>query len=376
MKLADVDQKKLLPLLESLAGAVEELLLTGLTTASEATRRTLDISFQEASRMRLLRLGSTLRVANQELGRFTQDDPEFSKRRLSFFLNRTWLLSRGLVRALREQDEDSFSQLLFVPQQEAVNDLEVVTIGVAKKHVKDTFCSFDFHLRTINKTQQIPSGASLVWSCVFPLKPGSEIPPEGFLHLPQKQKFKPHVLLEGQVVKIDSGMIAQAAGARRDCGVRRLTLTENSKVSAGEAFADWPELLQWEPAGAAERVREYQPGPFDLEVELQEEVILHDWEFLPNEPETLGDQVVYPIAHRGTRFDLIAAASSEGDTVREAVKSLAKKKARPPLFGLMHYQMCRLALQPLTIFEKGAPKHLMISSKNIDRKALLQAIKF
>src|SRR5687768_14478039 len=104
MKLADATREKLPNLLDELCRAVEELLLSGLTTASESTRQTLNVSFREASRMRLLRLGSTLRVANEELGRYTRNDPEFSPRRLTFFLNRAWLLSHGLRRAIDRKD--------------------------------------------------------------------------------------------------------------------------------------------------------------------------------------------------------------------------------------------------------------------------------
>src|SRR5947208_1393387 len=126
MKLAEADRRKLPGLLEELARSVEELLLSGLTTASEATRQALHVSFQEASRMRLLRLGSTLRVAGEELGRFTRKEPEFSRKRLSFFLTRAWLLCRGLLRALRERDEPEFERLLWVPPNEPVERVEVV----------------------------------------------------------------------------------------------------------------------------------------------------------------------------------------------------------------------------------------------------------
>ena len=112
MNLAEADRKKLLPLLGELAGTVEDLVLSGLTTASEATRQALHVAFQEASRLRLLRLGSTLRVANEELGRFTRNEPDFSRKRLVFFLNRDWLLSHGLARALREHDDAQLSRLL------------------------------------------------------------------------------------------------------------------------------------------------------------------------------------------------------------------------------------------------------------------------
>ena len=101
MNLSSADRKKLETMLDQLGKAVEDLLLTGLTTASETTRQTLQVAFQEASRLKLLRLGSTLRVANEELGRFTRNDADFSGRRFSFFLNRAWMLGKGLAHALR-----------------------------------------------------------------------------------------------------------------------------------------------------------------------------------------------------------------------------------------------------------------------------------
>src|SRR4051795_1552678 len=96
---AAADRPRLKAVLDQLSAAVEELLLSGLTTASESTRQTLSVAMQEAARFRLLRLGSSLRGAAEELGRYTRQDQAFSRRRLAFFLNRSWLLSRGLGHA-------------------------------------------------------------------------------------------------------------------------------------------------------------------------------------------------------------------------------------------------------------------------------------
>ena len=49
------DTRKLTPLLNELCAAVEELLLAGLTAASKSTVERIDVSFKEASRMKLLR---------------------------------------------------------------------------------------------------------------------------------------------------------------------------------------------------------------------------------------------------------------------------------------------------------------------------------
>src|SRR5438067_1824748 len=112
------ERQKLATVLEQLGTAVEEQLLSGLTTASDATRQTLAGAMQEAARFRLLRLGSTLRTATEELTRFTSQDAAFSRRRLTFFLSRAWLLSRGLTHALHTADEKEYDRLTWSPPEE------------------------------------------------------------------------------------------------------------------------------------------------------------------------------------------------------------------------------------------------------------------
>jgi hypothetical protein len=371
VKLNPSDRRKLLPMLDKLAESVEELLLSGLTTASEATRQALGVSFQEASRLGLLRLGSTLRAANEELGRFTRDEAAFSRKRLSFFLNRAWLLSHGLSRALRENDEVEFDRLLWTPASNPVERLEVVTLGVVKRVSAGTFCAFEFRLRTVRSVANIPEGHRLVWSCVFPLKPGNEIPAEGFLYLPQKQKFTTTLFLEGNTI-----IIERAAVALDGFGGGRISLGEASMVATGDPFKDWQRFQSWDAAAALERIRAHTSGPLDLEVEMQEEVVLDDWQI--GEPaERMGQQqVVFPIVHRNTTFDGVVAQGPEGKALHTALQTLRKKKTRPPLFGLLHYEMCRLVLQPLATLGKNGPEQLMLSEEKIDRAALLKALKF
>src|SRR6202142_2046803 len=105
-------RKALISLLDELSKAVEELLLAGLTAASKATVERLDVSFKEASRMKLLRLGSTLRIANEEISRFTAGSTQFSPRRLAFFLGRAWLLATAMRRAIDANDQEALDRLL------------------------------------------------------------------------------------------------------------------------------------------------------------------------------------------------------------------------------------------------------------------------
>jgi hypothetical protein len=371
VKLSPANRRKLLPLFDRLAESVEDLLQSGLTTASEATRQTLAVSFQEASRLGLLRLGSTLRAANEELGRFTRNEAEFSRKRLSFFLNRAWLLSHGLSRALQTNDEAEFDRLLWTPASNPVERLEVVSLGVVKRVSAGSFCAFEFRLRPIHAPGSSPPAQRLVWSCVFPLQPGNQVPPEGFLHLPQKQKFNASLFLEKKTIVIERAAVA-LDGA--DGG--RISLGDASTVKAGEPFKDWQRFHGWDPAAAVERIRAHQPGPLDLEVEMQEEVVLADWEM--GEPAEHPDrqQIVFPIVHGNTTFEAVVPAGPEGKALHVALQALRKKKTRPPLFALMHYEMCRLILQPLATLGEDGPEQLMLSAEKIDRAALLKALKF
>jgi hypothetical protein len=362
-----VDRKKLLPLLGEWATAVEALLLGGLTTASEATRQTLHVAFQEASQLRLLRLGSTLRVANEELGRFTRNEPDFSRKRLVFFLSRAWLLSHGLARALRENDEEQLPRLLGASGGVPAGRLQVVVLGVVKKVIRGTAVTFEFRLRTVEAAGDLPAGQRLVWACVFPIRPGVDVPAEGFLHLPHKQGFKAIDFLAGRVLTIENAVVAldESAG--------RVSLTDASTVTAGEALAGWDRFRSWDPAAALARLRAHKTDPLDLEVELQEEVILEDWEL--GEAAERGDgQLAYPVHSGAAMFEAVVGPGDDGKALRKALEGLRHKQRRPPLFALMHYERCRLVLQPLSVFGPGGPEHLTISDEKLDRAVLLKAL--
>src|SRR5215472_8840698 len=119
--------KQLLSLLDELSKAVEELLLAGLTAASKSSVERLDVSFKEASRMKLLRLGSTLRIANEEISRFTSGSPQFSARRLAFFLGRAWVLATSMRRAIEANDDATLDRLLSVSPTTPLEKIKVVT---------------------------------------------------------------------------------------------------------------------------------------------------------------------------------------------------------------------------------------------------------
>lgn len=365
------EQPKLERVLGQLTASVEELLLGGLTTASETTRQTVTAAMQEAARFRLLRLGSALRATADELGRFAKQDAAFSRRRLTFFLNRSWLLGRGLVHALKTRSEAEFDRLNWTPPTRPLASLEAVCVGVVKR-VTSAAVLFDFRLRAVAEVSPITTGQRLTWSVIFPVKPGVAVPAEGYLHLPQKQKFTPTLFLEKKVVAFKNVTVSldPAAGAR-------VTLTEASTVATGPAFAKWEPFLEWTLAPSIERLTSHTPGPLDLDKELQEEVILRDYDIRPAEEGDEPGQSEYPVTAAGLELRAIVGADPEGKALRKAMESLRKlKKEKPPLLGLMHYERCRLVLQPLASFGKDGPEYLTISKENIDKAALLKALKF
>jgi len=368
MQLSTSDRERLLPQLDRLNQAVEELLQSGLTTASDATRHTLGVTFQEVSRCRLLRLGGTLRAANEELGRYINNEPAFSQRRFVFFLSRAWLLGRGIARALRENDQQQLDKLLWTAPAKPVDELNVVTLGVVKRMSVGAFCSFEFRLRGVD------DGRPYVWSTVFPLKAGVDIPPEGFLHIPQKQKFTANIFLEKKNV-----VLRDVAVAQTELPISRIQLGEQSRVEVGEPFSDYTRFAHWDCRAALERIRRHEPGPFDLDVELQEDVVLFDWSIGEREADADDGWIRYPLMCRGVVFDARVSSGVDGKPLQKALEAARKKKkksAPPPLFGVLHYEACRLVLQPLSLLTSDGPEYITVSQETIDRKALLQTLRF
>jgi hypothetical protein len=257
-----------------------------------------------------------------------------------------------------------------MPANRPVDRLEVVTLGVGKK-ATPAFHAFEFRLRTVSESGPIPKGQRLLWSCVFPVKQGLGIPPEAFLHLPQKQQFTPHQFLEQKTIVIENPAVSMA-----DSGLGRIALGDESKVTLGSRFTDWDRLRTWNPQDALTRIDACRPGPFDLEVELQEEVVLHNWGIDKPEKRDADNVLMYPITCDGIQYDAIVPTTSEGTILKGELDNLLKKKRRQPLFGLMHYEKCRLVFQPLSLLPGDGPEYLTLSKDKVERAALLKTIKF
>ncbi|AKU93942.1 hypothetical protein AKJ09_00606 [Labilithrix luteola] len=357
------DPKGAVELLGELTKLVEDLVRTGLTSASQATRTRLDHAFKEASRRKLLRLGASLRYVNEEIGRFLADDGTFAARRYSFFLHRSWLLAKGTHFAIGKKDARLVGSLTLgvASAPKPVGALEVVTLGVQKRATAAA-CSFDFRLRVVKSARASLVGQALVYSLVFARKAG--VPPEAYLHLPQPQKFAPKVLVAKSKVSI-----TEAAVLEDGRGGGRLVLGPKSTVTGGADYDAWSSHYTWDPDGAAARVDKHAPSPLDLAVEMQEEVILEEWALGPA-PDG-GLLILIP----GLSFSVTLPSGEEGQRLKKTLETAAKKKKnRPSLLGAVHYEFGQLVLAPISLLDADGPEHILLSDENINLSALLGSL--
>jgi len=197
-----------------------------------------------------------------------------------------------------------------------------------------------------------------------------ELPAEAFLHLPQKQKFKPSILLEKKVITI-----TKCAVSKQTNGATRVMLSDASEVKTGAAFTDWQSMWKWEWTDASARLEQHRPTPIDLEIELQEEVFLDQWQ--AGEPVSLDEGYdLLPVDAAFLHFEARLDRGPSGVPLSGVMKKLATKKRRPPLYGLAHYEACRVVFQPLTALGKDGPEYLTVSPDKISQAALVKAMKF
>jgi hypothetical protein len=231
------------------------------------------------------------------------------------------------------------------------------------------------------------------------------VPAEAYLHLPQPQKFAPKILLDRAVYTITECAISRGEPG----GGVRLMLGPKSAVTAGKPLGDWAPHLATDWDAIRARAAAHRVSPLELDVELQEAVVLRDWQVGAPTPRE-DDKVAYPITADGRELVVIASRGagdaelvaaldgfrkgpkgSKGSAARAARPAKAAKpakattsaapaaspsSARGPLFGLMHYERCQLVLQPLAIFGDDGPEYLTISQDKITVASLVSSLDF
>lgn len=372
---AALDETAGLQMADELVRAVEELLRTGLVSATDATRAKLDATFKEASRHKLLRIGASLRYVNEEVGRYLADDGTFTARRFGLFLHRAWLLARGFAHALRSQQRVLAQRLAMGAGGGArsVKKIELVTLGVLKR-VVSTACTFDFKLRVVGGGAEVRDllGRTVTWSFVFARKTTS-VPAEAYLHLPQAQKYVPTMLLERRLVLVEN-----CALTSDERGNLRIAMGPPSTVTAGAPVTDWHALYQWNVAAAHARAVAHPISPLDLAVEAQEEVMLAQWRVAHDPARSTDERTVFcvtPSAADAVSFDGVVGNGPDGVELKNALTQAATSTAATmPLYGVCYAENGRMLLLPLSYLTDQGPHHLMWSSEHIDVASLMKTL--
>ena len=362
-------QKQLLIALKQVCKEIEVLIETGMPTASDSTIKKFDQAFKQLSSMGLMRLGSNLRLLNQEIQRYVIQDNDFSARRLSFFLNRCWLMCQGLVDALNRQDNALWQSLSFSQETKHFEQLTFITLGVSKKMVSGVFAAFEFRLRIIDTTHEL-ADKLCIFSLIFPLKKGQKVHPEAYLEFEQKQGYRPKRLLS-DVFNMDKVVVSYETHQRV-----RINLLPDAQVTFFQPAIEqenFDALMCCDPVLAKQQLIDYQPSPFDLEIDLQTEVLLLNWQMSDlREDPGFPDRFVIDIGAAGVDYLALISKSEEGEALLLALQGLVNSDLHPPLFALMHYELGQRIIQPLSLVTDKGLTHLMLGQDKTDYKALLK----
>lgn len=359
------NEARLKVVLSQVVHTVESLMGSGLSSASPSITDQFQLAFEQATKCRQLRLGSNLRLVNEELKRFFNDDTQFSERRLALFLNRCWQMSRQLIEGavtLPAVDAHRHSEVL--------DEISVVIQGVIKKTVPGVFCALEFRLR---RTDGEVYNKPLLWSCLLATADKLNIKPESLLALEQPQKFKPSVFLKSAVLMKNVRLV-------EDDGAWRLQLGAESEVVAEDMEVLAPDNTgHWSLDRVASAVEDWKPSPLDLEIQPQFEVYLDNWSIDEELTHTaLEGKVLFRLSSSGKRMYLCVDSGDDGVAQLHFCRQrLARKRpSRELLFGLLHYEQGITLIQPLTLWKRGQPPgHLMITDDKTDYAALLKILK-
>ena len=350
-------------LLQEVTACVALLYQSGLTAANKSTQDRLSAVWKESSRLRLLRLASALRIANEEVKRFVEKDEHFSLSRLSFFLRRARIIAHRAVWAIQNEKTQELNDILASPQSQPIKQIDFLVMGVSVKVSRNVFCAFEFH-------GQDSDGSYINWSCVYPIPPSMKtVSPNVLLNLKQKQGFKAVSLLEHKYIHVD-----QAHETNLKFGTR-LQLSDVSEVSTRDRVGQWPIDGACDFMDLRRRLQNAQVGPLDLPTEFQEYLIISEWK--------IGEEIDVGLAGRKSwqlqtpYFNATMAISDdEGSDFRiKRINELRLSDGDMPLYVLLYFERGRIIVDPLTLFENGIPEYLTITKGSMGARDMLRVLK-
>ena len=361
-------------LLTQTISVLEDLLLSGTTTASTATLRRLNLTLEQLAEARLLRLAAALRIVIEELKRIQGDPERFSASRYGLFVDRCWLLAGGTLRALAQNDQAALVRLTAPTRGHPLKELSVAVAGVLKRHVPGAFSAFEFRLRllqaaTLAPDRVLPVGTPLVWSLVVPAAAGHQFPAEAFLSMRQKQGFSPAQLLNHKSLQFSDCSLLDGEPLRVQLG------PDSRLLEIEAATPDWRSLLAWDPNDWQRRIHSHRPDPLELPVELAQDVLLEDWQIDPFAASTVPGR---ENSERCARLQALGCSwrvrVDQGElALEQALQTAASRSPQPALYASAHVELGEQVLSPLALLGEK-PEYITIGKPEFDRVALVRML--
>lgn len=158
-------------LLQTIEETISSLAYTGLTTISESTFQRLATCINECSNHQFYRLASAIRVASNELKKSLSGlSKTIDNSKYAFFLNQSWLLAKGLQKALEDNKSLLERYSGRKSQKETIPAIEVVPIGIEQGVIDSRWLSFRIHFKVMKapKKKRI-NNEIITWAHMFDL---------------------------------------------------------------------------------------------------------------------------------------------------------------------------------------------------------------
>ncbi|MHA2500653.1 MAG: hypothetical protein ACXAEL_13885 [Candidatus Hodarchaeales archaeon] len=345
-------------LLRTIAETIESLAYTGLTTVSESTFQRLSTIINECSTNQFFRLASTLRITTSELKKsMNQSSRSIDYSKYAFFLNQSWLLTKGLQKAITEKNKGLVEKYSGAKlQKETISLLEVIPISIEKGLVDKRWLSFKIHFKVLSASQgDLFEKKIVTWTHMFDTAGRKNVksvfPAESYL-LVKLKKLKASLadfITPPRKIRLKNWDYSPSSqtlsfGEKAAVGFGALTETSLAKdlpIFQVSQFLNYLEQLKITPLDHAYTVT-HNIGFPSVQIKnykLTRKQLTCSFEY---------DSLTFQIALENNL--------SYGTLIKSFSRSISRSKKIPYLYGLLIVEASKLNFIPLTMVEASTGK--------------------
>lgn len=341
-------------LLRTIEETIESLAYTGLTTVSESTFQRLSTIINECSTNQFYRLASTLRITTSELKKsINQSSRSIDYSKYAFFLNQSWLLTKGLQKAITEKNNGLVEKYSGTKlQKETIPLLEVIPISIEKGLVDKRWLSFKIHFKVLSAPQsEIIEKKIITWTHMFDTGGKSAFAAESYL-LVKLKKLKASLadfISPPRKIRLknwDYSPSSSSLSLGEKTGVtfgtpKEASWTKDLPIFQVSQFLNYLQHLNVTPLDHAYTVTHNIgfPSVQIKDYKLTKKRLTCSFEY---------DSLTFQIALDNNQ--------SYGTLIENLSKSVSRSKKIPYLYGLLIVEASTLNFIPLTMVEASAEK--------------------